>query len=88
MRDNFSASSTQGADGAAMINRSANELMGIVKAGGSIEVDGSHLTAIAIKGIAAELHPGTYLKVFNTETKTPIELAGIAKVKPGQVIFA
>ncbi|MDQ0472334.1 hypothetical protein [Labrys wisconsinensis] len=71
-----------------MINRSANELTGIVKAGGSIEVDGTSLSAIALKGIAAELHPGTYMKIYNTEGKTPLELASIAKVKPGQVIFA
>ena len=72
-----------------MINsRSANELTGIVKAGGSLEVDGSTLSAIQLKGIANELQPGAYMKIFNTQEKTPLELAGIAKAKPGQVIFA
>jgi hypothetical protein len=68
-------------------SKSAIELQGIARAGGSLKVDGSQFSAIELQGIARALTERAHLVVANSDRLSAIELQGIARAKPGQVSF-
>lgn len=67
--------------------RSALELQGIARAGGSLEVDGGGYSGLELQGVARALAPGAKLIVGNSSSHSALTLQGIARAKPGQVEF-
>ncbi|KQT96986.1 hypothetical protein ASG68_08495 [Rhizobium sp. Leaf453] len=68
-------------------NKTAMEVQNIVRAGGSVEVDGGRFTAMELQNIARSLLPGAFLKVHNSDRYTAMELQNTARAKPGQVVL-
>ncbi len=66
----------------------ASDLAAIARQGASLEVDGSKHDVVALVALAKSVTDDAYLKVSNSGTFTPKELALIARSTPGQVIFA
>jgi hypothetical protein len=66
---------------------SALELGGIAARGGCLEVNGAQFSALDLGGIAARLAHGATLKIFNSNSKSSLEIGAIAARKPGQVTF-
>jgi hypothetical protein len=71
-----------------MREKDAREIMGFAAIGASLEVDAESYSAHELSSIAANLQPGTYLKIYNSDALSVVELTGIITTKPRQIVLA
>ncbi len=66
---------------------SSFDVQGVIRAGGSVTVDAGTYSTFDLQGFAGMLHPGSRLKITNSQRLSAFDQQGIAGRKPGQVDF-